>query len=246
MPPQTRKRKTSATESNDAFDSPPKKTTRAQRKTAPKAATTRKEKTAASKPGNFAINGQTAQQCSEAKKQVQKQGDDVVKEIDKEFETRSPQIDRSKLMREISPDLVIVLPWMHSSPVSTKIQTFPQIMLKALDDLRSHVHAYKKTVKQGTGIRVPNHIRWVQDAKDLEDMNEHGLQMVKKIINHTVMPSSHELPTKPAESESGVEEVAWELIEEALPRESKDIWGKIALGQMKALRAILKVLPVEE
>jgi hypothetical protein len=203
------------------------------------------------------------QQGSEAKKEVQKQGNDLVKEIEKEFKTRmyvvpcylhneltnlnSPQVDRNELMKELSPDLVTVLPWMHSSPVSTKnIQTYPQLMLKALDDLRSHVTAYETMIKQDTRIRAPNQMRWVQDAKDLEDMSKHGLQMATQIINHIVMPNSHELPTKPAESDSGVEEVAWELIEEALPGESKDIWGKIVQGHLKAFTEVLKVLPVEE
>ncbi|GKT98486.1 60s ribosomal protein l15 [Fusarium langsethiae] len=264
MAPQTRKRKVSATESNDPKDTPPKKTTRAPRKSAPKAAAARKGKTAANKQGGFTANGQTVQQGSEAKKQVQKQGSDLVKEIDNELKTRmyvvtrylhekltdlnSVQVDRDALMKELSPDLVTVLPWVHSTPASADMtQTYPQLLLKALDDLQNHVGAYEKTVNQDTGIRAPNHMRWVQDAEDLEDMSQHGLQMATKMINHIVMPDLCELPTKPAESDSGVEEVAWELIEEALPRdgESKDIWGKIAQGHVKALTEVLKVLPVE-
>lgn len=85
-------------------------------------------------------------------------------------------------------------------------------MLKALDDLQSHVSVYEKMVKQDTGIRAPNQMRWLQDAKDLEDMSQHGLQMATKIINHIVMPDLCGLPTKPAETDSGVKEVAWELI----------------------------------
>ncbi|CAG1959184.1 unnamed protein product [Fusarium graminearum] len=244
MAPQTRKRRISATESNDPKDTPPKKTTRAPRKTAPKAAAQRKGKTAAKKQGDFATNGQIVQQGSEAKKQIQNQGSDLVKEIDSELKTRIPQVDRDTLTKEFSPDLVTVLPWMHSS--AEKTQAYPQLMLKALDDLQSHVSVYEKTVKQDTGIRAPNQMRWLQDAKDLEDMSQHGLQMATKIINHIVMPDLCGLPTKPAETDSGVEEVAWELIEEALPGESKDIWGKIAQGHVKALAEVLKVLPIEE
>ncbi|CEI64548.1 hypothetical protein FVEN_g11676 [Fusarium venenatum] len=263
MAPQTRKRKVSATgkflllvytrkhannwaESNDPQDTPPKKTTRAARKTAPKAAGQRKGKTATNKEVDFPTNLQTAQ-GSEAKKQVQKQGSDLVKEIDNELKTRIPQIDHSELMKDLSPDLATVLPWMRSSPASAKdTQTYPQLLLKALDDLQIHVSAYERTVNQDTGIRAPNQMRWVQDAKDLEGMSQHGLQMVTKIINHTVMPDVYELPTKPDESESGVEEVAWELIEEALPEESNEIWGKIAQGHVKALTEVMKVLPVGE
>ncbi|EKJ68151.1 hypothetical protein NXS19_001034 [Fusarium pseudograminearum] len=244
MAPQTRKRKVSATESNDPKDTPLKKTTRAPRKTAPKAAAQRKGKTAANKHGDFATYGQTVQQGSEAKKQIQNQGSDLVQEIDSELKTRIPQVDCDALMKEFSPDLVTVLPWMHFS--AEKTQTYPQLMLKALDDLKSHVSVYEKTVKQETGIRAPNQMRWLQDAKDLEDMSQHGLQMATKIINHIIMPDLCELPTKPAETDSGAEEVAWELIEEALPGESKDIWGKVAQGHVKALAEVLKVLPIEE
>ncbi|KAG8674918.1 hypothetical protein FPOAC1_000892 [Fusarium poae] len=234
-------------ESNDPKDTPPKKTTRAPRKTAPKAAVQRKGKTVVNKQGDFPTSLQAAQQGSEAKKQIQNQGSDLVKEIDNELKTQIPHINRDALMKELSPDLVTVLPWMRSSPASVEdTQTYPQLMLKALDDLQIHVSACERTVNQDTGIRAPNQMRWVQDVKDLEDMSQHGLQMATKIINHIVMPDSYDLPTKPAETESGVEEVAWELIEEALPEESNEIWGKIAQGHVKALTEVLKVLPVEE
>lgn len=159
----------------------------------------------------------------------------------------SPRVDRNAVMEELPADLVGVLPWMRSSPASArKTQTYPQLMLRALEDLRGHVGVYEKMVKQDTGIKAPNWMRWKQDAQDLENMSQNGLQMATKIINHVVMPDVHQLPTKPGESESGVEEVAWELIEEALPRTSKDIWGKIAQGHVKAFTELLKVLPVEE
>jgi len=150
-------------------------------------------------------------------------------------------------MKEFPSDLATVLPWMRSTPASAKkTPGYPQLMLKALDDLRSNVDAYERLVKKDTGIEVPNWMRWRQDAKDLEDLSQRGLEMATQIIDHVVMPHMYELPTKPEDTESGVDEVAWELIEEALPETSDDVWGKLAQGHLKAFTELLKLLPEEE
>ncbi|KAF4449454.1 hypothetical protein F53441_7316 [Fusarium austroafricanum] len=234
MPPQTRKRKASAMES-DEEEAAPRKTARATRKPATKTANQRKGES----DRRMAASG--------AKTQIKKQGCDLSKSIDGEIKTRCPRIDSDVLTKDLSPDLAAILPWMDFPPAQQKdAQSYPKMVLKALDDLHTHIDTYEKLVRQDTKIKAPNWMRWEQDVKDLEEMSKHSLTSASRIINHVIMPDLHELPTKPPESATGVENVAWELIEEALPDMSDDIWGKVAQGHLKAFTEILKVLPVEE
>ncbi|KAF4973417.1 hypothetical protein FSARC_311 [Fusarium sarcochroum] len=247
MPPRTRKRKASVTESNGTEDAAPKTTTRAPRKTATGATNQRRGKDAASE-----LNGSSKKKrkmlASDAKKQIQKQGSDLVKSIDSEIKARLPRDGGDALVKDLSSELACVLPWMSSSPAlqGKNTQGFPQLMLKALEELQGHVDAYDILVKKDTGIRAPTWIRWEQDAKDLDEMSQHGLKMSSQIINHVIMPDVHGLPAKPTESATGVENVAWDLVEEALPKMSDDTWGKVAQGQLKAFTEVLRLLPVKE
>ncbi|KAF5653822.1 60s ribosomal l15 [Fusarium sp. NRRL 25303] len=166
----------------------------------------------------------------EAKSRIKKHGTDLIKFIDKETHTRVPQIGIDILKKDISSDLAPVLPWIGSSSVLQRrsTQAYPKTILKALDNLQSDVRTYEGLAKQDNKIRAPNWMRWQQDIKDLEDVSKHGLAMASKMINHFIMPDSHELPHKPPEGAGGVEHVAWDLIEEGLPKMPDDIWGKIA------------------
>ncbi|RBR11804.1 uncharacterized protein FIESC28_08843 [Fusarium coffeatum] len=239
--PQARKRKASSMERNDPKDTPPKKAARARK---PAATTTQRKGKAAA--NNSTTTRGKPQQGNEAKKNIQKQADDLIKLIDEGIQTRTPRLDRNAIMKEFPSGLATVLPWMHSTPASAKkIPNYSQLMLKALDNLRSHVDAYETLVKKDTGIEVPNWMRWRQDAKDMEDLSECSLEMVTQIINHIVMPHMYELPTEPEETESGVEEVAWEFIKEVLPETSDDVWGNLAQGHLKAFTELLKLLPKE-
>ncbi|KAF5663111.1 60s ribosomal l15 [Fusarium heterosporum] len=242
MPPRTRR--ASAIESNGDQDTAPKKTTRAPRKTAAKARNQRKGKGVTNE--NSDSSKKRKLHVPDAKKQIYKQRDDLIKSIDNEIKTRVPRVDGDILTQELSSDLASILPWMSSSPALQKsTQSYPEMMLKALDELQGHAEAYDALVKQDTGIRAPNWMRWGQDAKDLEQMNNYGLKMASRIINHVIMPDLHPLPTKPPGA-IDVEDVAWDLIEEAIPDASDDTWGKVAQGHLKAFTEVLRLLPPEE
>ncbi|KAG5663805.1 hypothetical protein KAF25_006390 [Fusarium avenaceum] len=244
MPPHTRKRKASATEIDGDEDAVPKKSTRAPRKTTTNATNRRKGKHATSECSDSSKKKRKPV-ARDAKSQIRKQGDDLIKFID-EVKTGIPRVDVGVLMNELSPDLTSVLPWMSSSPVLQKnTRSHPQLMLKALDDLQEHVEAYNSLVKHDLGIKAPNWMRWGKDAKDLEEMNKHGLKMASEIVNHMIMPDLHRLPTKPP-SATGLEDVAWDLIEEAMPDESDNTWGKIAQGHLKAFTEVSRLLPTDE
>ncbi|KAL5616425.1 hypothetical protein FOBRF1_005173 [Fusarium oxysporum] len=235
MPPRARKRKASATESNGTEDAPPRKTTRAPRKSGARGTNQRRDKNFM-RATNASSNKRRKVFSVEAKSRIKKHGADFVKFINKETNTRIPRISVDMLKKDISPDLAGVLPWMSSSSALQRqgTQTYPRMILKALDNLQRDVRTYEDLVKQDNKIRPPDWMRWQQDTKDLEEMSKHGLAMASEMINHFIMPDLHELPPKPSEGAGGVEHVAWDLIEEVLPKMSDDIWGKIAQGHLKA------------
>ncbi|KAM5525565.1 ribosomal L15 [Fusarium oxysporum f. sp. phaseoli] len=247
MPPRARKRKASATESNGTEDAPPRKTTRAPRKSGARGTNQRRDKNFM-RATNASSNKRRKVFSAEAKSRIKKHGADFVKFINKETNTRIPRISVDILKNDISPDLAGVLPWMSSSSALQRqsTQTYPRMILKALDNLQRDVRTYEDLVKQDNKIRPPDWMRWQQDTKDLEEMSKHGLAMASKMINHFIMPDLHELPPKPSEGAGGVEHVAWDLIEEVLPKMSDDIWGKIAQGHLKAFTEVLKALSAED
>ncbi|KAH7219029.1 hypothetical protein DER44DRAFT_818464 [Fusarium oxysporum] len=247
MPPRARKRKASATESNGTEDAPPRKTTRAPRKSGARGTNQRRDKNFM-RATNASSNKRRKVFSVEAKSRIKKHGADFVKFINKETNTRIPRISVDMLKKDISPDLAGVLPWMSSSSALQRqgTQTYPRMILKALDNLQRDVRTYEDLVKQDNKIRPPDWMRWQQDTKDLEEMSKHGLAMASEMINHFIMPDLHELPPKPSEGAGGVEHVAWDLIEEVLPKMSDDIWGKIAQGHLKAFTEVLKALSAEE
>ncbi|KLO79453.1 uncharacterized protein LW93_2822 [Fusarium fujikuroi] len=246
MPPRARKRRASATESNDTEDALPRMTTRAPRKSGARGGVQRRGKNFM-RATNASSNKRRKVFSVEAKSRIKKHGADFAKFIDKETHTRIPQIGVDILKKDISPDLAPVLPWIGFSSALQRrsTQTYPKTILKALDNLQSDVRTYEGLAKQDNKIRAPNWMRWQQDIKDLEDVSKHGLAMASKMINHFIMPDSHELPHKPSEGAGGVEHVAWDLIEEGLPKMTDDIWGKIAQGHLKAFTGVLKVLSAE-
>ncbi|KAF5535247.1 60s ribosomal l15 [Fusarium napiforme] len=235
MPPRARKRRASATESNGTEDAPPRKTTRAPRKPGARGTNQRRGKNFM-RATNASSNKKRKVFSVEAKSRIKNHYSDFVKFIDKETHTLVPRIGIEILKKDISPDLAGVLPWTSSSSALQRqsTQPYPKMILKALDNLQSDVRTYEGLVKQDNKIRAPNWMRWQQDINDLEDVSKDSLAIASKMINHFIMPDSHELPPKPSEGAGGVEHVAWDLIEEALPKMPDDIWGKIAQGHLKA------------
>ncbi|RSL71665.1 hypothetical protein CEP53_001401 [Fusarium sp. AF-6] len=255
MPPKTRKRKISATESNYTEDVAPKKTNRAPRK--PSTGTARQGR------GKNTANGANERKLSlggigtskrrkilvgDAKKQIQNGGNDLIKFINNETKTRPPQIGKNILKEELSSELGPVLPWMKlsSAPKKVDAQGLPKLMLNTLNELQNTIEGYEKLVKKDTGIKAPTWMHWEQDAKDLNNLGQQGLNMASKIVNHVIMPDLHALPTEPAENASDIEKLAWELIEDAIPKRPEEIWGKTAQEQLKAFTGVLKLLPTTQ
>ncbi|KAJ4169375.1 hypothetical protein NW754_016407 [Fusarium falciforme] len=271
MPPKTRKRKPSATgepseslhialtksrtESNHTEDVAPKKTTRAPRKPTTGTAKQGRGKNAANgaAEGKLSLDGVGTSKrrkilVSDAKKQIQNRGNDLIKFINNEMKTRPPQVEKNILKEELSSELGPVLPWMNlsSAPQKGSPQSLPELMLNTLNELQNTVEGYEKLVKKETGIKAPTWMHWEQDAKDLNNLGQQGLNMASKIVNHVIMPDLHALPAEPAENASDIEKLAWELIEDAIPKRPEETWGKTAREQLKAFTGVLKLLPTTQ
>ncbi|RSL48931.1 hypothetical protein CEP54_012664 [Fusarium duplospermum] len=256
MPPKTRKRKASATESNYTEDVAPKKTARAPKKPATGTARQGRGKNAANgaDEGKLSLGGVGTSKrrkilVGDAKKQIQNRGNDLIKFINSEMKTRPrPQVEKNILKEELSAELGSVLPWMKlsSAPQKGNAQGLPKLMLNTLNELQNTIEGYEKLVKKDTGIKAPTWMRWEQDVKDLNHLGQQGLNMASKIVNHVIMPDLHALPTEPAENASDIEKVAWELIEDAIPKRPEETWGKTAQEQLKAFTGVLKLLPTSQ
>ncbi|KAI8719230.1 hypothetical protein NCS52_00703500 [Fusarium sp. LHS14.1] len=255
MPPKTRKRKPSVTESNQTEEVAPKKTTRAPRKPATGTVRQGRGKNAANGAGEGKLVGDgvgTSKRrkilVGDAKKQIQNRGNDLIKFINNEMKTRPPQVEKNILKEELSSELGPFLPWMNlsSAPQKESPQSFPELILNTLNELQNTVEGYEKLVKKDTGIKAPTWMHWEQDVKDLNNLGQQGVNMASKIVNHVIMPDLHALPAKPAENASDIEKLAWELIEDAIPKRPEETWGKTAQEQLKAFAGVLKLLPTAE
>lgn len=133
-----------------------------------------------------------------------------------------------------------------SAPQKNTTQSLPKLMLDTLDGLQSAVEGYEKLVKKDTGIKAPTWMHWEQDVKDLNNLGQQGLSMASRIVNHVIMPDLHALPMEPKDDASDIEKIAWELIEDAIPKRSEETWGKTAQEQLKAFTGVLKLLPITQ
>ncbi|KAM5366668.1 hypothetical protein ACJZ2D_010408 [Fusarium nematophilum] len=254
MASNTRKRKAPATKSNATEEVAPKKIARAPRKPTTGAARQRRWKNGTAQangsaprllPNVPAPSKKRKILVSDSRRQVQKQGQDFVKYIDKELKSSLPRFKKAGLEKELSSHLTPVLPWMTAASLYKKIDPHsrPQHMLKALNGLQRVVKAYGTLADKDDGIEAPTWMRWKQDVKELNELGRHGLNMASKIVNHVIMPNHHALPTKPAKRARDNEKLAWDLLENSVPRKSEEIWGKAVQGQVKAFSAVLKLLP---
>ncbi|RSL99370.1 hypothetical protein CEP52_009781 [Fusarium oligoseptatum] len=231
MPPKTRKRKASATESNYTEDVVPKKTNRAPRKPSTGTARQGRGKNTANgaNEGKLSLGGIGTSKrrkilVGDAKKQIQNGGNDLIKFINNEMKTRLPQIGKNILKEDLSSELGPVLPWMKlsSAPQKGDAQGLPKLMLNTLNELQNTIEGYEKLVKKDAGIKAPTWMRWEQDAKDLNNLGQQGLNM------------------------ADIEKMAWELVEDAIPKRPEETWGKAAQEQLKAFTGVLKLLPATQ
>ncbi|KAF7540526.1 hypothetical protein G7Z17_g12176 [Cylindrodendrum hubeiense] len=251
MPRTSTKRKVSITDSNGTDDFASKKVTRASRKAPAKQTTQRDNAASGSQQGRMRyIDAASALKkrkagVNDAKRHVQKQGDDLVDFIEGQLKSH-PTADE-----ELAPDLAPVLPWMatphpHTAWSSQTPPNPPEVMAKALDDLQGIIDAYEKMNKQTNGIENPNWMRWEQDGKELSELNEYAMGFAAQTVNYAIMPGRRGYMSEPPASAGDIERVAWELIEPGRPRKSEETWGATAQDQVKSFTGVLRLLPPKE
>ncbi|KAK7429255.1 hypothetical protein QQZ08_004265 [Neonectria magnoliae] len=186
---------------------------------------------------------------NDARKQVQKQGDELVEFIERQLELRPHTINQVKMDKQMAPDLAPVLPWMTGPPTGWSSQAPaypPQMMATALDDLQGIIETYEKMSSQANGIKEPAWMRWEQDGNELTELNRHAMGFAAQTVNHTIMPGRRGYASEPPESGSDIERMAWELVEQGRPSGSEETWGMAAQDQVKSFTAVLRLVPTKK
>ncbi|KAH8735067.1 hypothetical protein BGZ61DRAFT_473711 [Ilyonectria robusta] len=183
---------------------------------------------------------------NDAKRQVQKQGDDLVDFIDGRLMSRPHGFNKTTAGEELAPDLAPVLPWVatpHTGWSSHAPPNPPELMTRALDDLQGIIDTYEKMSTQANNIKKPSWMRWEQDGKELSELNEHAMGFAAQTVNSTIMPGCHGYTTQPPANAGDIERVAWELIEPGRSKKSEETWGTAAQEQVKCFTGVLRLLP---
>ncbi|KAH7155306.1 hypothetical protein B0J13DRAFT_545269 [Dactylonectria estremocensis] len=254
--PRATKRKVSITDNTSTDDVAPKKATRAPRKLPTNRTEQRGSKNTSSSQGARASTGSSSALkkrkagINDAKRQVQKQGDDLVEFIETQLNSSpSHGFNNTTADRELGSHLSPVLPWIpapHTNWTTQAPPNPPALMTKALDDLQGIIDVYEKINTQSNGIQKPSWMRWEQDGQELSELNEHAMSFAAQTVNYTIMPGRHGPSTGPLASAGDIERVAWELIEPGGPKMSEETWGTAAQDQVKSFTGVLRLLPPEK
>ena len=119
---------------------------------------------------------------------------------------------------------------------------------KVLQQCIESTAAYKSSSKRSTGIKEPDWMRWAQDIRDLRSLNKHAFELAVKIVEHDILGAAtgKTKPLQMSRKAGELERLAWEMLEEVMPREGEATWGTVANAQLKALIALGKALGKDE
>lgn len=129
----------------------------------------------------------------------------------------------------------------HATPSSYSIADLSSQIVKLGISTAS---TYRSMAKRSTGIEKPTWMRWAQDAKDLRGLNIHAYNLATKVVEQEIIaaPTGKMPPLQMSRRAGELEKLAWEMLEETMPREDEATWGSVANEQLKALIALGKVL----
>ena len=103
---------------------------------------------------------------------------------------------------------------------------------------------YEAVNKCPTDIRRPPWGLWEQDIKDLRALNENALGLAFDALSSIVMPNARgKVAEGPCKKDDEIGAMALELIAEAKPNKTDDVWGTVAQGLLRALSAVVMMLP---
>ncbi|GAB0145364.1 hypothetical protein EsHS_00005795 [Epichloe bromicola] len=241
MAPLTRKRKKFDRDNNGAVDpididseepgptpSPARNCTGRKRQS--KRPQKREDIPAAAKSGNVISpmggNKKTRASTFEVKQSMKRTADDLKKYIKTEMSSKS-QTEKSPLIElvasvEMSGDTVHLFPYLSSAYPGKAVGLADDVYKNAMDlvaEYRAVAREYSRLSEGSSTAKMPSWLRWEKDSADLDELNKRMLTQATMLVEQQVVPSS--IGVEPYTGEDDVEQIAWELLEDAHPRKAK-------------------------
>ncbi|CAG9938935.1 unnamed protein product [Clonostachys rosea f. rosea IK726] len=137
----------------------------------------------------------------------------------------------------ISPDLESIGSLGRQSNIQNP--TF-QRTKDALRQFKDIITKYQAPEKYEDSITMPSGVRWAQDKRDLESLDDHAIFMATRLISSLIVPNPSPSLKSPPDRKDEIARMAWELFPKEISGMAKDTWGKIAQEQVKAFTHVLR------
>ncbi|KAG6189126.1 hypothetical protein E4U10_005078 [Claviceps purpurea] len=265
MAPLTRKRKTlnrdnepdveNAVENDHEESSPiPPANTSAGRSRQPKRPQRTRNVTSVAKPSNVKIskkgNTQTRANTLAAKRSVERMAGELKNYVETELCCTS-QTEESPLLdlvmsADLSANASSLFPYLGSAGPDDKAamklpnETYKSAM-RLLAKYRAAAREYGQLSERSGIAKMPTWLRWEKDSAELEELNTRMLAIATSFVWQQVVPGATE--AQPDLGQDDVEQIAWELLEDAHAQQGAETWGNIAETMMQNMRGIMALLP---
>ncbi|CAH0022061.1 unnamed protein product [Clonostachys rhizophaga] len=110
----------------------------------------------------------------------------------------------------------------------------------ALYQFKDMITKYQAPEKYEDGITMPTGVRWAQDKRDLESLDDHAIFTATRLISSLIVPNPSPSLKSPPDQKDEIARMAWEFFPKEISGMAKDTWGKIAQEQVKAFTHVLR------
>lgn len=111
---------------------------------------------------------------------------------------------------------------------------------QSLKNLQRDVEHHKSLVTKDIDIQKPQWMRWSQDQRELNELNQHAVATAARTVNAMVLPrmAGSEIMV-PSGGPDSVQRLAWEMFADVRPTRMEDTWGMMAQTQVRAFANML-------
>ncbi|CAI6098517.1 unnamed protein product [Clonostachys chloroleuca] len=129
----------------------------------------------------------------------------------------------------------------HVEDVLAFIQEKEEGLAKdALYQFKDMITKYQAPEKYEDSITMPAGVRWAQDKRDLESLDDHAIFTATRLISSLIVPNPSPSLKSPPDQKDEIARMAWEFFPKEISGMAKDTWGKIAQEQVKAFTHVLR------
>lgn len=113
--------------------------------------------------------------------------------------------------------------------------------MRLLTKYRAAAREYGQLSERSGIAKMPTWLRWEKDSAELDELNTRMLAIATSFVWQQVVPGAAEAQPDPGQDD--VEQIAWELLEDAHAQQGAETWGNIAETMMQNMRGIMALLP---